>query len=328
MEAAPEVVVTSRSFGKGDFDASGRLRAAGATVVHADPGHDVDRLRDALARAVAWIAGAAPVTEAHLQAAPRLRLLARYGTGYDAVDLSAAARRGITVTHVPGANAAAVADHTLALTLAALRHVVEGDAAVRRGDWSAVRGRELGSLTVGLLGFGHVGREVARRFRGFGSRVLVSDPAAETAECRSADVELVDVDALVPTVDVLSLHVPGGRRILDAGAVKRLRRGAVVVNTARADVVDERALANALLSGHLGSVASDVIDMATTTSPMLTAPRTVLTPHCAGLTVESIDRMGRATTEEVRRLLRGEPPHHPLRRPIAVDAPSSGEAPR
>lgn len=172
----PTVLVTSRSFSSGDLDARGQLESAGVRVVLGPADHDLETVRPLLAEVLAWIAGAGPVTADHLDAAPRLRLVARYGVGVEAVDLSYADQRGVMVTNTPGANSGAVAEHAMALMLSALRHVTAGDRRVRRGDWQVQRTRELGSLTVGIVGVGRIGRGVADRLSGFGSTVLGYDP--------------------------------------------------------------------------------------------------------------------------------------------------------
>jgi D-3-phosphoglycerate dehydrogenase len=155
------VLVTTRSFGTGAADPAAELRGAGLDVVRGDPAHDPAQLGGPLERAVAWIAGAAPIGADLLDLAPRLRVLARFGTGVDAVDVAAAAARDVVVTRTPGANADSVADHAVTLMLAALRHLVAADRAVRAGSWRApARGRELGALTVGIVGYGAVGRGV------------------------------------------------------------------------------------------------------------------------------------------------------------------------
>jgi D-3-phosphoglycerate dehydrogenase len=311
------VLVTSRSFGGGDADPGAWLRERGLVARRGDPGHALELLRPLLADAVGWIAGTARVTGDHLDAAPRLRVLARYGIGVDSVDLDAAARRGIVVTNTPGANAESVADHTLALVLAALRHVVESDADVRAGRSRALRGRELGALTAGVVGFGHVGRAVARRLvGGFGTRVLAHDPHVPPAALRDAGVEPVDLDALAASCDVVSLHLPGGGPpVVDAEFVARMRPAAVLVNTARGDLVDEAAVAQALTDGRLGAAAVDVLAAEPAgSSPLLTTPRTVVTSHLASHTVEAIDRMGLLAAEEVARVLAGHAPWHPVRR--------------
>lgn len=312
------VVVSSRSFGSGEDDPTPRLEAAGHRVVRIAPDHDLARIADPLRDAVAWIAGTGPVTADHLDAAPALRVVARYGVGVDAVDVAAAVDRGVVVTNTPAANADAVADHTIGLTLAALRDVVAGDAAVRAGDWSRRRGRELGACTVGLVGFGAVGRAVARRLRGFGSRVVIHDPyVSDPGEAVTA----LDLTTLLTGSDVVSLHAPGGDRpIIDAAALATMRPDAVLVNLARASLVDEAAVAEALVAGRLGAHASDVVaGEHGGASPLLTAPRTILTPHVAGQTVEAIDRMGRTAADDVLRILAGDAALHPVDAP---DAPA------
>lgn len=305
-------LVTSRTFGSGRSDPAVLLEEHGLAVRRGDHRHRVKDLAPLLADAVAWIAGTGPIDAAHLDLAPRLRHVARYGVGTDAVDADALAERGITLTNTPGANAEAVADHTIGLILACLRHLVPADQAVRRGDWSGARGRELGGCVVGIVGFGNVGRAVRRRLAGFGAKVLVSDPFVDPAE---VDVPVLGLEALLPSVDILTLHVPGlPQPVINAPAVRRLKRGAIVVNTSRPGTVDEAALAAALHDGHLAGAASDVpAGVEQGGSALLAAPNVVLTPHVAGHTVEAIDRMGQMAAEEVVRVVvQGAEPRHPV----------------
>lgn len=301
---APLVLVTSRSFGSGTVDTVGRLEAHGLDVHRAGSAHDLEDLDDVLSDVDAWIAGTAPIGPAHLDAARGLRLVARYGVGVDAVDLDAAAARGVVVTNTPGANATAVAEHAVGLMLAALRHTVAADRSVREGTRSANPGRELGAATVGLVGFGTIGRAVARLVRAFGAEVVAHDPYVDTAE-----VELVGLHELCERSDIVSLHAAGNDLLLDASAIDRLHPEVVVVNTARAGLVDEEALARALHRGRLAAVASDVTEGGD--NALLGAPRTVLTPHVAAQTIQAIDRMGEAAVDEcLRVLVRDEPPLH------------------
>lgn len=305
------VLVTSRSFGSGHADPEGLLRDAGLTVRWGDAGHDLEALRPLLAGATGWIVGVAPVCDDHLAAAPALQLLARYGVGADAVDLDAAARRGVVVTNTPGANAEAVADHTIALILAALRDLVVADQAARRGDWSARIGRELSACTIGIVGYGTVGRAVRRRLSGFGGEVLACDPYVP-----DADVPLLDLSDIAARADVLTLHTPPTRHpLVDRDLLERLPPNAVLVNTARGELLDEGAVAQALRTGRLGAVAVDVLTGGHAAGgPLLEAPNVTVTPHIAGQTVEAVDRMGMAAAEEcLRVLVRGEPPAHPVR---------------
>jgi D-3-phosphoglycerate dehydrogenase len=318
------VLVTSRSFGSGHVDPGERLRARGLEVVRASPGHDPAELAPTLARAIAWIAGTGPVDAAHLELAPALLVIARYGVGVDAVDLPEAARRGILVTNTPGANAEAVADHTVALMLAAQRHVVAGDAAARAGDWSARPGRELGALTVGLVGFGRIGRAVARRLiGGFGTRVLVYDPFLDDEAVRAAGCEPAGLDGVAEGSDILSLHAPGGDRpLVGAELLARLPAGAILVNAARGDLVDEAALAAALERGHVAAAAVDVLAAEPAAdSALLRAPNVIVTPHVAAQTAEAIDRMGSMAVDDVLRVLDGEPPSNPVTPPVLEDLP-------
>ena len=265
-EVTPQglVLVTSRSFSSGSRDLIGELAAAGLEVVRGPASHDLAALREPLRGAVAWIAGNGPVTAAHLAQAPQLRVVARYGVGVDAVDLGAAAARGVIVTNTPGANSDAVADHAIGLLLAVIRGVVDGDRRVREGDWAVRRGREMGSMKVGVLGFGRIGRGVARRLAGFSSEVLVHDPYVNDDLVRSMGAEPVSLADMPERVDAASLHCPGGRCVVDAAWLERAKPGFVVVNTARADLVDEVAVTAGLRSGRLAGFAADTLSSEST----------------------------------------------------------------
>jgi D-3-phosphoglycerate dehydrogenase / 2-oxoglutarate reductase len=314
------VLVTSRSFATADRSPWTDLEAASLSVVRADPRHDRSNLLELLPEAVAWIAGTGPVTDELLALAPRLRVLARYGVGYDAVDVAAASRRGVWVTTTPGANAEAVADLTVALMLDALRHVTAGVAAVARGDWVVLRGRELGALTVGLVGLGRVGQAVAHRLLGFGATVLGVDPMLTGSP---VGVELVDQHTLADRCDVVSLHAPGGQVLLDREGLGRLRDGVTIVNTARADLVDEQSMADVLRSGHVRAYACDTLSTEQNgrSSPLQASDltdRVLVTPHLGGHTDEALARMGRMAADNVLAVLRGDAPPHPVNRPEEV----------
>lgn len=305
-------LVTSRSFGSGRHDYPAQLRAAGHEVVVGPPDHDLTALAADLADADAWIAGTGPVTGAHLDLATRLKVVARYGVGVEAVDLAATRQRGVVVTNTPGANSGAVADHTIALLLAAARQVVEGDRKVRRGDWKALRGRELGAMTIGIWGFGRIGQGVAQRLSGFAPTLLACDPyldaerAAALGARAASESELADCDAV-------SLNAPGGNQLVTAGWLAQVRPGLLLVNSARADLVDEEALAAALADGRIAGYAADSVagDTAGHDSPLLAealAAKVTITPHVGAQTVEAIDEMGRMAMENALAVLAGGPP--------------------
>ena len=306
------ILVTSRSFGDGDLDVHARAAEAGHTIVRGPAHHPLDDLADVLPTVDAWIAGTGPITTEHLDLAPRLAVIARYGVGVEAVDVAAATERGIVVSNTPGANAEAVADHTVGLALAALRSTVDGDRRVRSGDWTVRRGRELGASTVGIVGFGRIGRGVARRLQGFGSDVLATDPFVPAEDVRRAGAEPATLDEIFAKADVITLHAPGGQVIVDEERIARLRRGAVIVNCARPDLVDEPALAAALADGRVGAYAADVLtgDTAGHDSPLLDAAladRVVITPHLAAQTTQAVDNMGAMALESALAVLAGEP---------------------
>lgn len=313
------VLITTRSYATGDVDTEQLLLAAGHTVERGPASHPVDSMRESLARADAWIAGTGPIGDEHLACAPRLQVIARYGVGTDAVDLTAANARGVVVTNTPGANSAAVADHSLALLLAALRGVVAGDRRVRAGDWQVERARELGSLTVGLVGYGRIGRLVAQRLLGFGATVRAMDPIVSQADMHSSGV-IADEGRLPADVDVVSLHAPGTATIVDREWLARVRPGLILVNTARAALVDEDAVADALRSNQVSLYAADTLrtEASTIGSPLLDvdfADRVVVTPHSAAQTVEAVDRMGVVSTDAVLAVLAGRKPDNVVNPP-------------
>lgn len=317
---APTVVVTSRSFSSGTLDLVQQLKASGLHVVRAATDHDPEALRQPLSQAVAWIAGTAPVTAQHFAMAPHLRVLARYGVGVDAVDLTAAREAHLIVTNTPGANSDAVAEHAIGLLMAALRGVPSGDARVRSGVWNVTRGRQLAGSIAGLVGFGRIGRGAAERLHGLGCQVLVHDPFVSDSVIREAGFEPASLESIRDNADVVSLHAPGGSTVVDKEWTEHAKRGQTIVNTARGELVDEHAVADALRSGRLFAYAADTLvhEDGSAQSPLLAtdlADRVVVTPHLGAQTVEAVDRMGSMAVQEVIAVLAGRPPQCPVALP-------------
>lgn len=255
----------------------------------------------------------APTTDAMMRQAPRLRLIQKWGTGVDKIDLAAAERHGIPVTITAGANAASIAEHTILLMLATLRRIVVADRSVRDGRWepAALRptSRTLWGRTVGILGFGSIGRAVARRLRGFEARVVYYTRSGRAEE--AAGASFVAFDRLLAESDVLTLHCPGGvknRHLIDAAALARMKPGAVLINTARGELVDEQALVAALEAGGLGGAGLDVFDPEPLPagSRLRDLPQVVLTPHAAGSVPDDVAPMARHAFANMERALRGE----------------------
>ncbi|WP_292836774.1 NAD(P)-dependent oxidoreductase [Microbacterium sp.] len=309
----PVVLVTSRSFGSGNRDLVAELADAGYDVVRASPAHDLAELVAVLPRAVGWIAGTGPVTAAALEGAPNLKIVARYGVGIDAVDMDAADALGIVVTNTPGANSAAVVEHTIALLLAALRGIPAADRRVRAGDWSGWTARELSALTVGIVGLGRIGRGVATRLAVFGCEILGHDPWVAPDDDIFRVVRRVEADEIPRLSDVVTLHVPGGSRLVDDAWLAMGDRELFLVNTARADLVDEAAVVRALESRRLSAYAADSLATENhgTDSPLLAprlADRVIITPHLGAQTREGIDGMGVMATDDLLAVLAGDSP--------------------
>jgi D-3-phosphoglycerate dehydrogenase / 2-oxoglutarate reductase len=247
------------------------------------------------------IVGVDPVSEGVLEAGP-LRVVVKYGSGLDNVDLAAADRLGIRVRSTPGTNARSVAELAVALLLALARHVAFHDRSARAGSWTRRTGIELNQRRLGLVGYGAVAREVARVARALGMEVVATDPFVE-----QADVDLVEIDTLLATCDAVSLHVPldeTTRNLIDAPALARMLPGALLVNTARGGIVDEAALAEALASGRLGGAALDVFaEEPPASSPLLELENVVVSPHAGAATTEAVERTAGAALDELLSLL-------------------------
>ena len=255
------------------------------------------------------VRSATRVTSAVLERSPKLRVVGRAGVGVDNVDLDAATRRGVLVMNTPGGNAPSVAEHTLALMLSLARKIPALNAAMHAGRWEKSKGQgtELRGKTLGLIGLGRVGAEVARRARSLEMRVLACDPFLTENAAREAGVVLVQLDQLLAESDFLSLHtalVPETERIINAANLAKTKRGAYLVNTARGELVDETALAEALRSGQLGGAGLDVFAVEPPKdSPLIGLANLVATPHVAGSTAEAQEEVGTLIAQQVRDFL-------------------------
>jgi D-3-phosphoglycerate dehydrogenase / 2-oxoglutarate reductase len=252
------------------------------------------------------VRSATRVTAELLENAPRLRVVGRAGVGVDNIDVEAATHRGILVMNTPGGNSVSVAEHTFALLLALARSVPQSNAAIHAGRWekSSAAGTELRGKTLGLLGLGRVGTEVARRARALEMKVLAHDPYVTPAAARELDVELVPFDELLKDSDVISLHTslsPSTEKIINAAALAQMRRGSRLINCARGELIDEGALAEALRSGHLAGAAVDTFaEEPPKNSPLLGLPNLIATPHIAGSTAEAQEEVGTLIAQQVR----------------------------
>ena len=252
------------------------------------------------------VRSATKVNAALLEKAPKLRVVGRAGVGVDNVDMDAATRRGILVMNTPGGNAISVAEHTLALMLGLARSVPQASASIHAGKWekSAFSGTELRGKTLGLVGFGRVGTEVARRALALGMKVLAYDPYVMPAAARELEVEMLTLDEVLQRSDIISLHSslsPTTEKMINAAAIAKMKKGARIINCARGELIDEAALADALRSGHLGGAALDTFAQEPPkNSPLIGMSNVIATPHIAGSTREAQEEVGTAIAQQVR----------------------------
>ncbi|MCS6921958.1 MAG: hydroxyacid dehydrogenase [Elioraea sp.] len=285
--------------------------APGVTVaVASDPADFAARAREAEA-ILLWLTR---VDRAFLDACPRLKVVARYGVGFDTVDVAACTERGLPVAVTNGANDLGVAEHAMALLLGVARRLTEYDAMVRRGEWRSTDGPAIGELagrSVLVIGYGRIGTRVARLCAAFGMRVMVHDPAFPTPRI-AADGHLPAPDwrAALAEADVVTLHCPLNdttRHLIDADAFARMKPGVWLINTARGPVVDETALVAALRSGKVAAAGLDVLSVepARPDNPLLTMPNVILTPHAAASARETLARMAERAARNILDALAG-----------------------
>lgn len=257
----------------------------------------------------ALIAGTEPITEAVLRNADGLKLISRVGIGLDSVDLMAAERRGIRVSYTPDAPAPAVAELTIGLMLGVLRSIHVSSERIHRGTWHRYFGRRLAECTIGIIGCGRIGGGVVRHLSGFGPpRILVNDIRDDTAHRFAPEVQRVDKQTIYREADVISLHVPltpETKGMIGAAELARMKSDAVLINTARGGIVNERALAEALRAGRLAGAAVDVFEQEPYRGELCTLENCLLTSHMGSMSVDCRTRMEIEATEEVIRCLTG-----------------------
>ena len=291
-----KVLVTPRSVTAGGHPSLDKLRAAGFEVVFPTPGKQptqADLLR-LLPGCVGYLAGVEPVPAAVLDAAPGLKVISRNGVGVDNVDLAAARRLGITVCKAVGSNSRGVAELAMAHILSLARWVPFSDRGIKAGGWDRRKGIELIGRTLGLVGCGNIGKLVARFALGMDMKVRACDVVQDPSFAPPGDFRYAGLDEVLGGSDIISLHcpaLPGGRPLIDAAAIARMKKGVFLVNTARADLIDPAALADALASGQVAGASMDVFKAEPPVGdPLAGNDRIVATPHIGGFTDESVDR--------------------------------------
>ncbi len=302
---------------------SDKLGAAGLELLRALPGYEVsdvagkgpEALDAVLPEAVALVVRSeTKVTAAMIQNAPKLKVIGRAGMGVDTIDVDAASQRKIAVLTAPGANSNSVAEYTFALLLALCRKVPAAAASLAAGKWDrkAFEGTELRGKTLGLIGLGRIGSIVASIAGGFGMTVIGSDPVFTPDVATALRVQLVTLDELLSRADIISLHAklgPDTRHLLSEARIRAMKKGVLIVNTARGALIDDAALVKALQDGHVAGAALDVYDPEPlpADSVLRGAPNLLLSPHLAASAKEAQTRVALEIGEAVRGfLLRGD----------------------
>lgn len=309
------------------------LEAAGFDVVEepiATEDEFIDLLRDADGATI----GTQPLTNRRvLEACPNLKVVSRMGVGVDSIDLAAAAELGILACNVPGVNTAEVADHAMAMLLSLTRRLPDAVRTTREGAWSSDRAltvhyletvRRIAGHTVGIIGFGDIGRAFANRVRGFGpARIVAADPHVHPTTAETMGVDLLPLEEMLAVSDYVSIHCSATqetRHLINAETLAMMKPTAILVNTARGPIVDGAALADALAAGTIEAAALDVAEVEPIPSDdrLLKLPNCIVTPHVAGFSPTFLDQCTKRQTENVIRVLTGEAAPHGLANPEVI----------
>ncbi len=310
-----KALVSTTSFLKPqNAEAKARLEDFFDEVVYNDLGVPLkgDEILKRLEGCDAYIAGVDYITADVIEKMPEsVKVISRYGVGVDRVDLEAARKRGIVVTNTPGANSTAVCELAFSLMLCAARNIPQLHEAVCGGGWPSSEGMELAGKTLGIVGMGAIGKRLAVRARAFGMKVTAYDLSFDEGFAKENGIERAQLDELLRSADVVSLHVPLTREtehLIDAKRIEGMKDGAIVINTARGGLIDEEAAAEALKSGKLWGMGLDAFEQEPLQeSPLKGLPHVVFTPHTGAHTGEAMANMGRMSVENAIAVLSGEP---------------------
>lgn len=308
-----KVLVTAGVFLSGGPEARRCLEQSGLEIKQpAQPGPLAeDALIQELQGCIAVLAGTDPYTERVFTASPELKVVARWGIGYDSVDVTAATRHGVMVINTPGVVTEAVADMTLALMLGIARRLPDCDRAVREGKWPTIFSAQLFGKTLGLVGMGQIGQAVARRANGFSMNILVHDPYCEEGLCERLGASRAPLEALLAESDFVSLHCtmcPETRHLINAERLRMMKPTAYLINAGRGGLVDQAALAQALGERVIAGAALDVLadEPPDPNDPLLRLDNVLLTPHCSSFTYDTVAKVNDRACQNVIEALSGQ----------------------
>lgn len=312
-----KVLVTATSYASQDERLRTTLEGEVGEVVYNTTGKPLSslQLQELLPAVDGMIAGLDEIDAAALASASELKVVARYGVGYNNVDLEAARLHKVIVTNTPGANAKSVAELTVTLILNLLRPVIPAVKLTKKGEWPRFRGISLQGKTVGLVGCGAIGKETARRLAGFDCEILAYDIYEDKIFASEQGVRYLPLEELLPKSDLISLHLPGipeTTGLVNKEFIDKMKPGSFLVNTARGELVDESALIGALRSGHLRGAALDVFQQEPpeADNPLLKMDQVIVTPHMGAHSDSATNAMGWIALGECLAVLQGEEPKY------------------
>jgi D-3-phosphoglycerate dehydrogenase len=309
------LLVTPTSYGKNDPRLKTELEALVGEVIYNPTGKPLTSAEVArlLPSVDGYIAGLDAIDASALEAADRLKVIARYGVGVDSVDLAAAQARGIVVTNTPGANSVSVAELALGLMLALARQIPEAVDAVHQGKWPRYTGISLEGKVIGILGLGAIGKQLARRLAGFDCRILAFDPYADAGFAGENHIELASMEEVICQADFVSLHLPllpETRGLVNEEFLSKMKKSSFLINTSRGEAIDEAALLKALQTGHLKGAGLDAftVEPPDPQNPLLALPQVIATPHLGAQTDGATSNMGWFAMRDCLAVLKGETP--------------------
>jgi D-3-phosphoglycerate dehydrogenase len=312
-----EILITTPSFGQQSTQPWEALEREGLTVRRPKAAHPLaaGQLVAELGNSQAVIVGLDAVDVSVFAAAPQLKVVAKHGVGVDNIDCEAAKAAGVRVLNAPGSNSGAVADLTFGLMLGLARQLIPAHNSLTAGRWDRFPGIELTGRTLAILGYGRIGQAVAKRGHGFDMDIVAYDPYVPADVFAAGGVRQAGLEECVASADFLSLHmpgVPGAAPLIDAAMLRRMKKGAFLINAARGGLVDEQVLVQLLHDGHLAGAALDAFaqEPIPEGSPLLSAPNMLITPHIGAYSDLANTKMGVMVATDVARVLRGEQPHN------------------
>ncbi|MBI9043305.1 MAG: phosphoglycerate dehydrogenase [Anaerolineaceae bacterium] len=312
-----KILVTPTSFGSQDETLKTELESQVKEVVYNNTGKPIPsiKLQEMLLDVDGMIAGLDEIDSAALSVASHLKVVARYGVGYNNVDLDAARENKIIVTNTPGANAKSVAELTIAMILNLCRPVIQANNQTKAGEWPRFKGLSLEGKTVGLLGLGAIGKETARRLAGFDCKILAYDIYQDKVFAQTNNITFLPLDEILEKADIISLHLPGipeTRGMVNSEFLSKMKDGAFLINTARGDLINEKALFDVLESGKLRGAALDAYQQEPPSkdNPLLKMPQVIATPHMGAHADSATNAMGRLALDECLAVLEGRNPKY------------------